>query len=174
MLCIPQSASGDLMIRNIQLKHSGKYVCMVKTEVDSVASAADLIVRGEETSQPSIAFPTLFCVNNSRNSWSWRFLSQSMVWMGWWMAVSSVVSFWLAATENYRCWVKPDFSQKNEELEVITVTSHLFSLPVLQVSAKRGSLRCLESLPLQTQVLGTPESLLWNEQFCQSPGEALS
>uniref|UniRef100_A0A8C5JR79 Contactin-3 n=1 Tax=Junco hyemalis TaxID=40217 RepID=A0A8C5JR79_JUNHY len=39
-------ASGDLMIRNIQLKHSGKYVCMVKTEVDSVASAADLIVRG--------------------------------------------------------------------------------------------------------------------------------
>lgn len=42
-----QSASGDLMIRNIQLKHSGKYVCMVKTEVDSVASAADLIVRGK-------------------------------------------------------------------------------------------------------------------------------
>uniref|UniRef100_A0A8C5UA93 Contactin-3 n=1 Tax=Malurus cyaneus samueli TaxID=2593467 RepID=A0A8C5UA93_9PASS len=41
-----KSASGDLMIRNIQLKHSGKYVCMVKTEVDSVASAADLIVRG--------------------------------------------------------------------------------------------------------------------------------
>ncbi|NXG05993.1 CNTN3 protein, partial [Sakesphorus luctuosus] len=40
------SASGDLMIRNIQLKHSGKYVCMVKTEVDSVASAAELIVRG--------------------------------------------------------------------------------------------------------------------------------
>uniref|UniRef100_A0A8C6YTF1 Contactin-3 n=1 Tax=Nothoprocta perdicaria TaxID=30464 RepID=A0A8C6YTF1_NOTPE len=40
------SASGDLMIRNIQLKHSGKYVCMVKTEVDSVSSAADLIVRG--------------------------------------------------------------------------------------------------------------------------------
>ncbi|NXE65819.1 CNTN3 protein, partial [Calcarius ornatus] len=48
MLCY--SASGDLMIRNIQLKHSGKYVCMVKTEVDSVASAADLIVRG--TAQP--------------------------------------------------------------------------------------------------------------------------
>ncbi|XP_034296444.1 contactin-3 [Pantherophis guttatus] len=40
------SASGDLMIRNIQLKHSGKYVCTVKTEVDSVSSAADLIVRG--------------------------------------------------------------------------------------------------------------------------------
>ncbi|KAM9592446.1 contactin-3 [Trichechus inunguis] len=40
------SSSGDLMIRNIQLKHSGKYVCMVRTGVDSVSSAADLIVRG--------------------------------------------------------------------------------------------------------------------------------
>ncbi|XP_076984796.1 contactin-3 isoform X2 [Tamandua tetradactyla] len=40
------SSSGDLMIRNIQLKHSGKYVCMVQTEVDSVSSVADLIVRG--------------------------------------------------------------------------------------------------------------------------------
>ncbi|XP_045145920.1 contactin-3 [Echinops telfairi] len=40
------SSSGDLMIRNIQLKHSGKYVCMVQTEVDSVSSATDLIVRG--------------------------------------------------------------------------------------------------------------------------------
>ncbi|XP_049718379.1 contactin-3 isoform X2 [Elephas maximus indicus] len=40
------SSSGDLMIRNIQLKHSGKYVCMVQTGVDRVSSAADLIVRG--------------------------------------------------------------------------------------------------------------------------------
>ncbi|XP_020863232.1 contactin-3 [Phascolarctos cinereus] len=40
------SSSGDLMIRNIQLKHSGKYVCMVHTEVDTVSSAAELIVRG--------------------------------------------------------------------------------------------------------------------------------
>ncbi|XP_029418670.1 contactin-3 isoform X2 [Nannospalax galili] len=41
-----QSSSGDLMIRNIQLKHSGKYVCMVQSGVDSVSSAAELIVRG--------------------------------------------------------------------------------------------------------------------------------
>lgn len=27
---------------------------------------------------------------------------------------------------------------------------------------------------LQAEVLGTPESFLWNGQFCQSPGEALS
>ncbi|XP_069045465.1 contactin-4 [Lepisosteus oculatus] len=39
-------SSGDLMIRNIQLKHAGKYVCMVHTVVDSVSAAADLIVRG--------------------------------------------------------------------------------------------------------------------------------
>ncbi|KAA0712789.1 Contactin-4 Brain-derived immunoglobulin superfamily protein 2 [Triplophysa tibetana] len=39
-------SSGDLMIRNVQLKHSGKYVCMVNTVVDSVSAAADLIVRG--------------------------------------------------------------------------------------------------------------------------------
>lgn len=50
------------MIRNIQLKHSGKYVCMVKTEVDSVASAADLIVRGTFQLQlPWIVFSN-FCV----------------------------------------------------------------------------------------------------------------
>uniref|UniRef100_A0A673XDZ1 Contactin-3 n=1 Tax=Salmo trutta TaxID=8032 RepID=A0A673XDZ1_SALTR len=39
-------SAGDLMVRNIQLKHSGKYVCMVHTVVDSVSAAADLIVRG--------------------------------------------------------------------------------------------------------------------------------
>uniref|UniRef100_A0AAX7SSA7 Contactin-2 n=1 Tax=Astatotilapia calliptera TaxID=8154 RepID=A0AAX7SSA7_ASTCA len=38
--------AGDLMVRNIQLKHSGKYVCMVHTEIDTVSAAADLIVRG--------------------------------------------------------------------------------------------------------------------------------
>ncbi|KAM4883140.1 contactin-3 isoform 2-T2 [Thomomys bottae] len=42
------SSSGDLMIRNIQLKHSGKYVCMVQSGVDSVSSAAQLIVRVPE------------------------------------------------------------------------------------------------------------------------------
>jgi hypothetical protein len=34
------------MIRNIQLKHAGKYVCMVQTSVDKLSVAADLIVRG--------------------------------------------------------------------------------------------------------------------------------
>lgn len=34
------------MVRSIQLKHSGKYVCMVHTEVDTVSAAADVIVIG--------------------------------------------------------------------------------------------------------------------------------
>lgn len=34
------------MIRNIQLKHAGKYVCTVQTSVDQLSAAADLIVRG--------------------------------------------------------------------------------------------------------------------------------
>uniref|UniRef100_A0A8B9I9N0 Contactin 6 n=1 Tax=Anser brachyrhynchus TaxID=132585 RepID=A0A8B9I9N0_9AVES len=37
---------GDLMIRNIQLHHSGKYVCMVQTTLDSQSAAVDIIVRG--------------------------------------------------------------------------------------------------------------------------------
>ncbi|XP_069499634.1 contactin-3-like [Ambystoma mexicanum] len=39
-------SSGDLMIRNIQLQHSGDYECVVNTAVDKVSSAARLIVRG--------------------------------------------------------------------------------------------------------------------------------
>lgn len=34
------------MIRNIQLHHSGKYVCMVQTTLDSQSTAVDIIVRG--------------------------------------------------------------------------------------------------------------------------------
>ncbi|XP_067907596.1 contactin-4-like isoform X5 [Heterodontus francisci] len=40
-----QGSSGDLMIRNIQLKHAGRFVCMVQTTVDSASAGADLIVR---------------------------------------------------------------------------------------------------------------------------------
>uniref|UniRef100_A0A8D0HB37 Contactin 4 n=1 Tax=Sphenodon punctatus TaxID=8508 RepID=A0A8D0HB37_SPHPU len=41
-----QDSAGDLMIRSIQLKHAGKYICMVQTNVDKLSAAADLIVRG--------------------------------------------------------------------------------------------------------------------------------
>ncbi|KAF2987863.1 hypothetical protein EK904_011985, partial [Melospiza melodia maxima] len=43
---IGRESSGDLMIRNIQLHHSGKYVCMVQTSLDSQSATAEIIVRG--------------------------------------------------------------------------------------------------------------------------------
>lgn len=54
------------MVRNIQLKHSGKYVCMVHTEVDTVSAAADLIVRGRPppaslAEQGPVTFPSASC-----------------------------------------------------------------------------------------------------------------
>uniref|UniRef100_A0A8C9VSA2 Contactin 4 n=1 Tax=Scleropages formosus TaxID=113540 RepID=A0A8C9VSA2_SCLFO len=41
-----QHSAGDIMIRNIQLRHAGKYTCAVQTKVDSVSIATDLVVRG--------------------------------------------------------------------------------------------------------------------------------
>ncbi|XP_059925325.1 contactin-4-like isoform X4 [Gadus macrocephalus] len=41
-----QHSAGDIMIRNVQLKHAGKYTCAVQTKVDSISIAADLVVRG--------------------------------------------------------------------------------------------------------------------------------
>uniref|UniRef100_A0A672Z5K6 Contactin-3-like n=1 Tax=Sphaeramia orbicularis TaxID=375764 RepID=A0A672Z5K6_9TELE len=41
----PQTA-GDLMIRNIQLYHAGKYICVVDTDVESLSAVAVLIVKG--------------------------------------------------------------------------------------------------------------------------------
>ncbi|KAF6098959.1 contactin 4 [Phyllostomus discolor] len=40
-----QDSAGDLMIRNIQLRHAGKYVCAVQTSVDQLSAAASLMVR---------------------------------------------------------------------------------------------------------------------------------
>ncbi|KAM9185754.1 contactin-6 [Dugong dugon] len=37
---------GDLMIRNIQLNHSGKYMCTVQTTLEILSAVADIIVRG--------------------------------------------------------------------------------------------------------------------------------
>uniref|UniRef100_A0A8C3EWM5 Contactin 6 n=1 Tax=Corvus moneduloides TaxID=1196302 RepID=A0A8C3EWM5_CORMO len=45
---IGRESAGDLMIRNIQLHHSGKYVCMVQTSLDSQSATADIIVRAPE------------------------------------------------------------------------------------------------------------------------------
>ncbi|KAF4792079.1 contactin 6 [Turdus rufiventris] len=43
---IGRESAGDLMIRNIQLHHSGKYMCIVQTSLDGQSAAADVIVRG--------------------------------------------------------------------------------------------------------------------------------
>lgn len=42
-----QRSAGDIMIRNIQLRHAGKYTCAVQTKVDSVSIATDVVVRGK-------------------------------------------------------------------------------------------------------------------------------
>uniref|UniRef100_A0AAV2LY23 Ig-like domain-containing protein n=1 Tax=Knipowitschia caucasica TaxID=637954 RepID=A0AAV2LY23_KNICA len=41
--------AGDLMIRNIQLYHAGKYICVVDTDVESLSAVAVLIVKGKKT-----------------------------------------------------------------------------------------------------------------------------
>ncbi|XP_069721712.1 contactin-6 isoform X5 [Phaenicophaeus curvirostris] len=45
---IGSESVGDLMIRNIQLHHSGKYVCMVQTTLDNQSATVDIIVRVPE------------------------------------------------------------------------------------------------------------------------------
>lgn len=35
------------MIRNIQLNHGGKYVCVIDTDVESLSTSAILVVKGK-------------------------------------------------------------------------------------------------------------------------------
>lgn len=42
------------MIRNIQLYHAGKYICVVDTDVESLSAVAVLIVKGKKTSSQSV------------------------------------------------------------------------------------------------------------------------
>ena len=37
------------MIRNIQLNHGGKYICVVDTDVESLSVSAILVVKGKKT-----------------------------------------------------------------------------------------------------------------------------
>ncbi|XP_030812676.1 contactin-4 isoform X2 [Camarhynchus parvulus] len=64
-----QDSAGDLMIRSIQLKHAGKYVCMVQTSVDKLSAAADLIVRGPPGPPEAV---TIEEVTDSTAQLSWR------------------------------------------------------------------------------------------------------
>lgn len=47
-----QESVGDLMVRDIQLQHSGRYLCAVQTPLESVSAGADVIVRGEGQAAP--------------------------------------------------------------------------------------------------------------------------
>ncbi|XP_037540850.1 contactin-4 [Nematolebias whitei] len=62
-------SAGDIMIRNIQLRHAGKYTCAVQTKVDSVSIATDVVVRGPPG-------PPLDCqvteITETTASLSWR------------------------------------------------------------------------------------------------------
>uniref|UniRef100_A0A673MGJ8 Contactin-4-like n=1 Tax=Sinocyclocheilus rhinocerous TaxID=307959 RepID=A0A673MGJ8_9TELE len=60
---------GDIMIRNIQLRHAGKYTCAVQTKVDSSSIATDLIVRGPPGPPTSIHVEE---ITDTTATLSWR------------------------------------------------------------------------------------------------------
>ncbi|XP_026068965.1 contactin-4 isoform X1 [Carassius auratus] len=64
-----QHSAGDIMIRNIQLRHAGKYTCAVQTKVDSSSIATDLIVRGPPGPPTSIHVDE---VTDTTATLSWR------------------------------------------------------------------------------------------------------
>uniref|UniRef100_A0A8P4GNI6 Contactin 4 n=1 Tax=Dicentrarchus labrax TaxID=13489 RepID=A0A8P4GNI6_DICLA len=64
-----QHSAGDIMIRNIQLRHAGKYTCAVQTKVDSISIAVDLVVRGPPGPPTSIHVEE---ITDTTASLSWR------------------------------------------------------------------------------------------------------
>lgn len=48
------------MIRNIQLNHAGKYVCVIDTDVESLSVDAILIVEGNGCYMYSVLYVSLF------------------------------------------------------------------------------------------------------------------
>uniref|UniRef100_A0A4W3HDB8 Contactin 4 n=1 Tax=Callorhinchus milii TaxID=7868 RepID=A0A4W3HDB8_CALMI len=64
-----KGSSGDLMIRNIQLKHAGRYVCMVHTTVNRASAGGDLIVRGPP-GPPGVVIVEEITESTAELSWS--------------------------------------------------------------------------------------------------------
>lgn len=48
------------MIRNIQLNHGGKYVCVIDTDVESLSTSAILVVKGKPRLIPTACFVCQF------------------------------------------------------------------------------------------------------------------
>uniref|UniRef100_A0A672NS74 Contactin-3-like n=1 Tax=Sinocyclocheilus grahami TaxID=75366 RepID=A0A672NS74_SINGR len=63
------SFSGDLMIRNIQLNHGGKYVCLIDTDVESLSAHAILVVKGPP-SPPDLVVVEEVTDSTAQLSWS--------------------------------------------------------------------------------------------------------
>uniref|UniRef100_A0AAX7VNY1 Contactin 4 n=1 Tax=Astatotilapia calliptera TaxID=8154 RepID=A0AAX7VNY1_ASTCA len=64
-----QHSAGDIMIRNVQLRHAGKYTCAVQTKVDSISVAVDLVIRGPPGPPTSIHVEG---ITDTTASLSWR------------------------------------------------------------------------------------------------------
>uniref|UniRef100_A0A671SI25 Contactin 3b n=1 Tax=Sinocyclocheilus anshuiensis TaxID=1608454 RepID=A0A671SI25_9TELE len=63
------SFSGDLMIRNIQLNHGGKYICLIDTDVESLSADAILVVKGPP-SPPDLVVVEEVTDSTAQLSWS--------------------------------------------------------------------------------------------------------
>ncbi|KAM9534900.1 contactin-3-like [Salvelinus alpinus] len=63
------SISGDLMIRNIQLNHGGKYVCVIDTDVESLSASAILVVKGPPGPPDTVAVEEI-TDSTAQLSWS--------------------------------------------------------------------------------------------------------
>lgn len=63
------SISGDLMIRNIQLNHGGKYICVVDTDVERLSVSAILVVKGPPGPPDTVAVEEI-TDSTAQLSWS--------------------------------------------------------------------------------------------------------
>uniref|UniRef100_A0A8C6SCE0 Contactin 3a, tandem duplicate 2 n=1 Tax=Neogobius melanostomus TaxID=47308 RepID=A0A8C6SCE0_9GOBI len=62
--------TGDLMIRNIQLYHAGKYICVVDTDVESLSAVAVLIVKARPPSPPAVVTVEEVTDSTAQLAWS--------------------------------------------------------------------------------------------------------
>uniref|UniRef100_A0A8C6SG54 Contactin 3a, tandem duplicate 2 n=1 Tax=Neogobius melanostomus TaxID=47308 RepID=A0A8C6SG54_9GOBI len=62
--------AGDLMIRNIQLYHAGKYICVVDTDVESLSAVAVLIVKARPPSPPAVVTVEEVTDSTAQLAWS--------------------------------------------------------------------------------------------------------
>lgn len=92
------SSNGELLIKNAQLKHAGRYTCTAQTPIDNVTASAHLVVRGESwvvQLQYTYAYSCVY--EMSSRFWKliwcwWRKISISRGVMGSYM--KTILRFW--------------------------------------------------------------------------------